>query len=169
MEKHTVTPCAVTSHACPGANSSLRWEWSGCMQLFSCWPTWSWSWYQQKAVARLTGRKLALFLPRCFKAHLKERTDSTGSSPVDRIRQARALERITMITIRLALQELFFTTRRHLAPRGYAGVLLLIRTCVGVSGVLVARAELMHRGCEGKREQEVTGEKAVRVWFCRVS
>lgn len=39
-------------------------------------------------------------------------------------------------------------------------MLLSIRTGVGVSGVLVARAELMHRGCEGKREQEAREGKS---------
>lgn len=61
-----------------------------------------------ESCSQADGEKIGTFPPKVFKAHLKERTDSAGSSPVDRIRQARALEQITMITIRLALRELFF-------------------------------------------------------------
>lgn len=106
MGKHTVTPCAVTSHACPGASSSTEmgmiWL-RAAIQLLAHMEL-----EPAESCSQADGKKIGTFPPKVFKAHLKERTDSAGSSPADRIRQARALEQITMITIRLALQELFF-------------------------------------------------------------
>lgn len=87
-----------------------------------------------ESCSQADGKKIGTFPPKVFKAHLKERTDSTGSSPVDRIRQARALEQITMITIRLALQELFFHNKE--APGSQRRAVVDQDVC---RGVLVAR------------------------------
>lgn len=80
-----------------------------------------------------------------FEAHLKERTDSTISSPLDRIRQARALEQFTTITISLALQELFFNNKEAPGCSSSCTHTILQDECGGGMGALVSGAVLMLR------------------------
>lgn len=92
MEKHTVTLCAVTSHACPGASSSTEMEMRWLHAAFQLLAHMELELVPAESCSQADGKKIGTFPPKVFKAHLKERTDSAGSSPVDRIRQARALE-----------------------------------------------------------------------------
>lgn len=160
MEKHTVIVlCAVTSCACTGASSSMRMYMVWLHAAFQLLAQMELELVSVEGCSPLMWNQLALsFPPRCFESHLKEITDSTISSPLDRIRQVRTLEQITTITISLALRELFFHNSEAPGSCSSWRLAVLQDVCGGWMGALVSRVELMLRWHEERREQELAGK-----------
>lgn len=169
MEKHTVIVlCAVTSCACTGAGSSMRMYMVWLHAAFQLLAQMELELVSVEGCSLLVWNQLALYFPpRCFESHLKEITDSTISSPLDRIRQVRALEQITTITISLALQELFFHNSE--APGSCTSwTLAVLEDCVWwVNGGFGVQGWVNAQVTWGKEGTRTGRQKLVEVWFYR--